>query len=69
MAEGGGLASVLGPVFGVGPGHGIALIFLIAGALYMLVTLLILIHPRIRRIELELPDAIPDAEPEPHPSP
>jgi len=59
MAEGGGLASILGPVIGVGPGRGIALIFVIAGALYMLATLLILIHPRIRRVELELPDAIP----------
>ncbi len=59
MAEGGALTPVLGPVIGAGPGHGIALVFVVAGTLYMLATLVILIHPRIRRIEDELPDAIP----------
>jgi len=59
MAEGGALASILGPVMGVGPGRGVALVFVVAGALYMLTTLVILIHPRIRWIEDELPDAIP----------
>jgi DHA3 family macrolide efflux protein-like MFS transporter len=67
MAEGGALASSLGPVIGVGPGHGIALIFVIAGALYMLTALVILIHPRIRRVEDELPDAIADGEEGPAP--
>ena len=62
MAEGGALASVLGPALGVGPGHGIALIFVISGALYLLTALAILIHPRIRWVEDELPDAIPDGE-------
>jgi DHA3 family macrolide efflux protein-like MFS transporter len=56
MAEGGRLASSLGPVIGVGPGRGIGLIFVIVGALYALSTALILLHPRIRRLELELPD-------------
>jgi len=59
MTEGGALTSILGPVMGVGPGRGIALVFVVAGALYMVTTLVILIHPRIHRVEDELPDAIP----------
>jgi MFS transporter, DHA3 family, macrolide efflux protein len=59
MAEGGALASRLGPILGVGPGHGIALIFVLAGALYTLGVSVILLHPRIRRLELEIPDALP----------
>ena len=58
MAEGGALASGLGPLFGVGPGHGIALIFTLAGALYVLGVVVILAHPRIRRLESEIPDAL-----------
>ncbi|MGC9469220.1 MAG: MFS transporter [Anaerolineae bacterium] len=60
MAEGGALAATLGPIIGTGPGYGIALIFVVAGALYMLGVLVILLHPRIRRLELEIPDAIED---------
>ncbi len=62
MAEGGALAAVFGPLVGVGPGHGIALIFVVAGALYLLGPLVILLHPRIRRLEFEIADAIPDRE-------
>ncbi len=60
MAEGGALAPSLGRIFGVGPGHGIALVFTLAGALYMIGVLAILLHPRIRRLEVEIPDALPD---------
>ena len=56
MAQGGALAPMFGPLVGVGPGRGIALIFVIAGALYVLTALVIPIHPRIRRVEDELPD-------------
>jgi MFS transporter, DHA3 family, macrolide efflux protein len=58
MLNGGTLAGFFGPLVGTGPGHGIALIFFIGGAIYTLIILAILIHPRIRRVELELPDAI-----------
>jgi len=60
MAEGGGLASIFGPAIGVGPGRGIGLMFVVAGALYVLSVSAILIHPRIRQVEFELPDAIED---------
>jgi MFS family permease len=60
MADGGRLAPVFGRAIGTGPGRGIGLIFVLAGALSMLATLIILIHPRIRRLELELPDATQD---------
>jgi hypothetical protein len=60
MAEGGRLAGVLGSLLGVGPGRGIGLMFVLAGSLYMLLALLIFLHPRIRRLELELPDALPE---------
>ena len=60
MAEGGALAPSLGRIFGVGLGHGIALVFTLAGALYMIFVLAILLHPCIRRLEVEIPDALPD---------
>lgn len=58
MREGGGLAGRFGPLVGVGPGHGIALLFVICGTLYVATILAAAIHPRIRRVELELPDAV-----------
>jgi len=62
LVEGGPLASSVGRVIGVGAGRGTGLLFMLVGVLYTLTTLIILIHPRIRRVELELPDAIPDSE-------
>ncbi len=58
MAAGGRLAPLLGPVIGQGEGRGIGLIFVIAGMIYMATASLILLDPRIRRVELELPDTI-----------
>ena len=60
MSMGGRLASIFGPVIGVGPGRGIALMFIVAGILYALVSFVIILHPRIRRLELELPDSVGD---------
>lgn len=34
---------------------------MLVGVLYMLLALLILLHPRIRRLEFELPDAVESA--------
>jgi hypothetical protein len=60
MAEGGALAPIFGPLIGVGPGRGIGLMFVASGAIYFLISGLILLYPRIRRVELELEDAIQD---------
>jgi len=45
-------------VLGVGPGRGIGLMFVLTGTLYALLSSISLIHPRIRCVELELPDAL-----------
>ncbi len=65
LMPGGALAdTVVGQVMGVGPGRGIGLLLAITGLLYTAVASISLIHPRIRRVELELPDALPQkAEP------
>jgi MFS family permease len=62
MSAGGRLAPVFGPLIGVGPGRGIGLMYVISGALYILASTVLLIQPRIRRLEIELPDAIGDRE-------
>jgi MFS family permease len=64
MAPGGALAGSVGRVLGVGEGRGIGLLFVVLGALLMLLSAGGYLLPRIRRVEDELADAIPD-EPEP----
>jgi MFS transporter, DHA3 family, macrolide efflux protein len=73
MAEGGALAAgPLGQLLGVGPGRGIGLMFLAGGVLLALVSALAWSSPRIRNIETDLPDLLPDtplvAEPETQPA-
>jgi MFS family permease len=58
MSTGGLLSLFLGPLIGNGKGRGMGLMFIIIGLLYMLLAALVLLHPRIRRLEVELPDAI-----------
>lgn len=63
LLEGGALASTfVGDVLGVGPGRGIGLMMICGGILLMLLSGLAYAHPRIRRIEIEVPDAIPDQD-------
>lgn len=58
MLPGGALAStVLGDLLGTGPGRGIGVLFIFAGALLLGTSLLAFANPRIRRLEEELPDA------------
>lgn len=59
MAVGGPLAGSVGRVIGVGPGRGIALLYMIFGTLILGVTLVAVSYPRLRRLELEIPDAVP----------
>jgi hypothetical protein len=58
MVEGGALADSVGRVIGVGPGRGIGLLFVVMGALYSLASIGGALYPRLRRVELELPDAV-----------
>lgn len=62
LAPGGALAGSVGGVIGVGPGRGIALIFMVLGILVLGVLAIGFGNPRLRRLEEEIPDAIP-AEP------
>jgi hypothetical protein len=61
MREGGALArTFVGALVGVGDGRGVGLMFVISGLALVLASGVALANPRIRRIEQELPDMIPD---------
>jgi hypothetical protein len=61
MAEGSVLnETIIGATIGIGTGRGIALIFTISALFLWLSSLLAFINPRIRNLEFEIPDAIPD---------
>jgi DHA3 family macrolide efflux protein-like MFS transporter len=61
MAEGGALASSAGRILGVGSGRGIGLIVVLTGLVVALAPLLAALIRPIRRVEVELPDAVPDS--------
>ena len=63
MVEGGLLAASVGRLIGVGPGRGTGLLFIITGSLTVLVAAAGYVYPRVRRVEAELPDALPGAPP------
>jgi DHA3 family macrolide efflux protein-like MFS transporter len=67
LAHGGPLADSVGLVLGEGAGRGIGLLFVILGGLYVLLTALAYLYPRLRLVEIELPDAT-YATPTPSPS-
>jgi MFS family permease len=56
MAKNGILADTIGQIIGVGPGRGMGLMFIIMGVLSILSALSAFAHPRIRGVEVELPD-------------
>ncbi len=61
MAHGGILSgTIIGATIGVGAGRGIALIFIISAFFLWLSSLYAFATPRIRNLEVEIPDAIPD---------
>jgi DHA3 family macrolide efflux protein-like MFS transporter len=60
LVVGGPLAGSLGQLIGVGPGRGVALAFVIAGLCLVVVAVAGYAHPRVRRVEDELPDAVSD---------
>jgi DHA3 family macrolide efflux protein-like MFS transporter len=58
LAPGGTLAASVGQVVGVGPGRGIGLLFVAMGVIKVIVSSAGYLHPRIRLVEDELPDAV-----------
>jgi MFS family permease len=61
LAPGGALAASLGSLLGTGAGRGIGLLFIVLGVLYTLTTGVAALYPRLRNLELELPDAVPES--------
>jgi hypothetical protein len=53
----------IGQLLGTGPGRGTALLFVLSGSSLLAATLLVAANPRLRNLEEELPDVLPeDAE-------
>jgi DHA3 family macrolide efflux protein-like MFS transporter len=62
LLEGGALADSVGQLIGVGPGRGTGFMFIIVGAVSILVAGAGYLSPRVRNVEDELPDAIPSPD-------
>jgi MFS transporter, DHA3 family, macrolide efflux protein len=60
LAEGGRLAASLGPWFGTGPGRGLALLFVLLGALLLITVAIAWTYRPLRELD-DLPDALEDA--------
>lgn len=60
LAEGGPLAASVGAWIGVGKGRGIALLFFVLGLFVLLVVAVASRFRRLRQLESELPDVLPD---------
>jgi hypothetical protein len=63
MAPSGALANSVGRLIGTGEGRGIGLLFMILGILAAISVVVGYLYPRLRFVEEELPDAIPDELP------
>jgi len=59
LAVEGPLAGSIGRLIGVGPGRGIAFLYMVFGGFILGVTVWAVLYPRLRRLELEIPDALP----------
>jgi MFS family permease len=68
LVEGGALADSVGQLIGVGPSRGTGFLFIVIGAVSMVVAALGYLNPHVRNVEDELPDVvIPDeVESDPH---
>ncbi|XHR80278.1 MAG: MFS transporter [Gloeotrichia echinulata GP01] len=60
MADNGMLAGSIGQIIGVGTGRGMGLLLIVVGILTMLLSAIAYLYPRLRSVEEELPDTIPD---------
>jgi DHA3 family macrolide efflux protein-like MFS transporter len=59
LLEGGALVNSVGRFIGVGPGRGTGFMFIVIGALSILVSAAGYLNPHVRNVEDELPDAMP----------
>jgi predicted MFS family arabinose efflux permease len=57
LAQTGALAGSVGALIGAGPGRGMAFMFLVVGLLQLVIVLLSVLSPSVRRLEEHLPDA------------
>jgi len=60
FAPGGALAGSIGRLIGVGPGRGIGFLFVLLGTLTFAVLAVASLNPRLRWLESEIPDALPE---------
>ena len=68
LKDGGALANTfIAQILGTGAGRGIGLMFILSGLTAILVSAMVYLNPRIRNVEEELPDALPDGEKAPQP--
>lgn len=58
LAEGGAWVGTLGRVIGVGPGRGIGALFIVLGLATLAATAVALAYRPLRRVEVDLPDAV-----------
>lgn len=58
LLSGGLLARSMGQVVGMGAGRGIGLFYVVSGVIMILLTCIAYLYPRIRYIDVELPDAM-----------
>jgi diaminobutyrate-2-oxoglutarate transaminase len=56
LQEGGSLAESVGAYVGTGKGRGYALLFVVAGSVGMMISLLALVSPRMRRLDKNVSD-------------
>ena len=61
---GGLFVNNIGRIIGTGSGRGIGLLIVTMGMLSALAAIAAYLHPRVRLVEAELPDAVPDLQPE-----
>jgi MFS family permease len=59
MSAGGFLAPAFGPIIGVGPDHGVGLLIGLLGFLTAIASIVALLSPTIRNVEVDLPDHAP----------
>jgi MFS family permease len=59
MAEGGALAPILGPIFGVGASRGVGLLISILGLLTLVISIVAFVTPAIRNVDRDIPDHAP----------